>query len=507
MYKIIFIDDEVSTLKFLTNAINWDEYGIEIVGTADDGKAGIDLYRSTKPDIIIVDIKMPGINGIDFSTIIREEDKRVKIIILSAYGEFQYAQSALRLQIKDYLLKPIDEDRLEEVIKKLLEEFENEHELENSFEANRYELYEKKLQHIFLTDSGSDILKSFFKEHISELSNCNMVISIFVTNGSLHINNYTIYSIIRQNSKELFGFTCSVVMKSKMKIYIFLTANIFQTNKNQFIDRLHNNGIAFCMGISGNITNEDLVQALWQAETSQYYCFFSKKAIQYYNDNFHFTTDTFNLPYSIEDIITSISKIDCMLLFEKLRINLKELYNRYLHPEYIYEFVFDVLIRIKIEITKDFGEYSNELLRHISMDGLITKWNKDILMEYMQDVFFDLQREVSIICKERQEYFVIRRTKQFTDERYSDSSLTLQEVADYVCFSKNHFSKVFRDLEGKTYWDYLTEYRMKQAKWLLNNSLKSINEISLAVGYVSVNHFSRKFKEIEGISPIQYRKS
>jgi Response regulator containing CheY-like receiver domain and AraC-type DNA-binding domain len=500
VYKIIFVDDEISTLKFLTNALDWEEYGIEIVGTANDGKEGIDLYRKTKPDIIIVDIKMPSMNGIDFSAIVREVDKRVKIIILSAYGEFQYAQSALRLQIKDYLLKPLDEERLDDVIRKLLVELEDDYELEK-------ELCEKKLQHLLMTDSGSDVFQSFFKEHKNEFYECNRVISILVTNVSLQDNDYSIYNIIRQSSKELFGRSCIVVMKSKRKIFIVLEAEIFQTKKDQLLERFHHDGIEFCMGISRVVTNENLIQGLWQADMSRYYCFFSEKTVQYYHDNIHFiTNDISNLSYTQKDLITSISKMEYKNLFEKLQCDLKELYNQYLHPDCIYEFVLDMLINIKIEFTKNLGEYSIELLRHISRDSLISYWNKHILMEYLQSIFLDLQHEVSKICNEQQEYFVLRYAKQLTEEKYSDSKFTLQEVADYVGISKNHFSKIFRDMEGKTYWDYLTEYRMKQAKLLLNNSLKSINEISNEVGYESVNHFSRKFKEMEGVSPLQYRK-
>lgn len=507
MYKIIFIDDEISTLKFLINALDWEEYGIVIVGTANGGKEGIDLYKRTRPDIIIVDIKMPSMNGIDFSTIVREEDKRVKIIILSAYGEFQYAQSALRLQIKDYLLKPLDEDKLEDIIRKLLVELEDDFELEKSVETNRYELCEKKLQHLMIADSGPDILQSFFKENKSEFSDCNRVISILVTNVSLHDNNYSIYNIIRQSSRELFGFRCSVVMKSKMKIYLFVEAEIFQTNKNRFLECFHHNGIDFCMGISSIVTNENLVHGLWQAEASRYYCFFSEKPMQFYHDNIYFITkDISNLPYSKKDLIALINKMDYKHLFEELYSDLKELYDQYLHPECIYEFIFDILINIKIEFTKSLGEYSIELLRHISIDSLISNWNKAILLDYLKGVFLDLQLEISKIYNEQQEYFVIRRSKQFTEEKFADPRFTLQEVADYVGISKNYFSKVFKDMEGKTYWDYLTEYRMKQAKLLLKNSSKSINEISYAVGYESVNHFSRKFKEMEGISPLQYRK-
>src|SRR5690242_9027802 len=103
MYKVIFLDDEPITLRMLGNAIDWQKYQITPYGTANDGEEGIQLFQKVEPDIVIADIRMPKLNGIEFAKILRQTRNHVKILLLSAYAEFEYAQSAITYQISDYL--------------------------------------------------------------------------------------------------------------------------------------------------------------------------------------------------------------------------------------------------------------------------------------------------------------------------------------------------------------------------------------------------------------------
>ena len=116
MYKIVFIDDEAITLKLLEALLDWNSYGIEVAGTAGDGYAGLELCRRVKPDIVIMDIKMPHMTGVDLSEMLRKSNQTVKLIFLSAYAEFEYAQSAISNKVSGYLLKPVSRDALQEEV-------------------------------------------------------------------------------------------------------------------------------------------------------------------------------------------------------------------------------------------------------------------------------------------------------------------------------------------------------------------------------------------------------
>ena len=110
MKKVLLLDDEKYVLKMLEEMIDWEFYGFCIVGCAENVKDAMQIYYNKSPDIIITDISMQGLNGIDFITRIRLQDARTRILILSAYDKFEYAQKAVKLGVDGYLLKPIQKD-------------------------------------------------------------------------------------------------------------------------------------------------------------------------------------------------------------------------------------------------------------------------------------------------------------------------------------------------------------------------------------------------------------
>src|SRR5258708_18586711 len=149
MYKIIFLDDEPITLRTLESAIEWQKYGVALCGTATDGDEGIELFRQVEPDIVIADIRMPKMNGIEFARAIRQTRKRVKILLLSAYAEFEYAQSAITYQISDYLLKPLDEDKLEAAIARIVQELDHDYTVSTTIENYRLQRAVQQFQQLF----------------------------------------------------------------------------------------------------------------------------------------------------------------------------------------------------------------------------------------------------------------------------------------------------------------------------------------------------------------------
>lgn len=135
--KMVLIDDEFSTLDLLEKIIDWKALGVEIVGKAQDGNTALEIIDEKKPDIIIVDIKMPYMDGLELISLLRKKKLKVKIIILSAYGEFEYAQKALSEGVSGYLLKPVDEQKLEVQVKKLIQEIEEENVLKQYMENRK----------------------------------------------------------------------------------------------------------------------------------------------------------------------------------------------------------------------------------------------------------------------------------------------------------------------------------------------------------------------------------
>ena len=122
MLKMIIIEDEKLEREGLVDFFDWNDMGVQIIGTACDGIEGMELAEHTKPDIIITDIKMPGMNGLDMSKKIKEILPETKIIILTGYGDFKFAKQAIGISVSAYILKPIEEEELISTVKSIVME-------------------------------------------------------------------------------------------------------------------------------------------------------------------------------------------------------------------------------------------------------------------------------------------------------------------------------------------------------------------------------------------------
>ena len=119
MYKMIIVDDEYLTIEGMKLILDWSAYNIEISGTALSGREGIALAKSIRPDIILSDVKMFGMDGISMLDAIRKEGMQAKFIIMSGYEDFDYAQRAIEVGVEGYLLKPVNKAHLEAIVQKM----------------------------------------------------------------------------------------------------------------------------------------------------------------------------------------------------------------------------------------------------------------------------------------------------------------------------------------------------------------------------------------------------
>lgn len=118
MLKVLFVDDEPLIREGLCSIIDWKSYGYRIVGTAKNGREGLELIRQQNPDLVFVDIKMPGISGINMVARAKAFGNTAKYVVLSGYSDFTFAQESIRLGVESYLLKPVDENELIPLIQK-----------------------------------------------------------------------------------------------------------------------------------------------------------------------------------------------------------------------------------------------------------------------------------------------------------------------------------------------------------------------------------------------------
>ena len=135
MLKVFLVEDESIVREGLKNNIPWQEYGYQFTGEASDGEMALPMLRKIRPDVLLTDIKMPFMDGLALSQIVTQEIPEMKIVIISGYDEFEYAQQAIRLGVEQYLLKPITKNTLKKVLLELREKIETEQEQKNYLET------------------------------------------------------------------------------------------------------------------------------------------------------------------------------------------------------------------------------------------------------------------------------------------------------------------------------------------------------------------------------------
>lgn len=131
MYKVVIVDDENIIVSGLSQLLPWSQYGCTVAGTAGDGKEALALIREVRPDILITDIRMPGMDGLSLIAALRSEFSHMQITILSGHPDFEYAQRAIRLGVSNYVLKPSKMNELEDALGKMVQRLEQQRALEN----------------------------------------------------------------------------------------------------------------------------------------------------------------------------------------------------------------------------------------------------------------------------------------------------------------------------------------------------------------------------------------
>ncbi|WP_026885945.1 response regulator transcription factor [Clostridium beijerinckii] len=154
MWKLVIADDEPKIRRGIENVLNWDRFGIEIVGQAEDGEIALQIIKEKKPDIILLDINMPFLNGLNLLQKLKEIDNKGIVIIISGYDDFSYAQKALQYNVFDYVLKPVSKKNIEEIIVKVVNKL-----TENEKENNYLEWVKRQL-----TENREVLQKTFFSE-------------------------------------------------------------------------------------------------------------------------------------------------------------------------------------------------------------------------------------------------------------------------------------------------------------------------------------------------------
>lgn len=534
MFKVMIVDDEIYVVALIRKLVDWERFQMNVEATANDGVTALELVREIKPDLVIVDIRMPGYDGIAFMDKVREFNSSVKFIVISGHKQFDYAKGAMRNNVEDYLLKPINKEELENVIghvhEKLLASQETESklkEMEEELDSSKKRIRRLMVQSVmrqeydgldadteqinaqYLTsfepgnyrmlallldvpaakevsaDNGLMLREARRKLHEELTALCKDVLDSPQENGTVFLINY------EPEAEE----AITAVLQEQMKAY------------NAKVKKFENLFFRLCVGVAG----KSLAVAA-QLRDSLLKCMLARTAMPEGKIIFQ------------NDIRESAAFLEAVLEYrgERFKQALSELNAgevsrciREMYSKAFYGIEEDTLLYYKL-----YAALADQTFAYFSNVGICSETENEF-RERSRQIFLEapgageypriLYREIERMIQgnqlsgQSQEAPAIRIVKRYIRDHYQED-ISLSMLAELANISPVYLSRLFKKEEGINFLDYLNQYRIEEAKKLLRDIRFNVIEVAELSGFRNTKYFSRIFKRAVGITPSEYRK-
>lgn len=492
--KVLVVDDEFILRKGISNLVDWEKYGYQLIGAASNAREALSIIDDNKPHIVLTDIVMPNISGVELTKLIYDKYPDIKVIVISSYDDFHYVKSAFQYGVSDYILKPtLNEQKilstLTTVSQSIRPDFEDndpsinlsifQNEMSNFFNNNNYtmtnisSLIENK--RIFFLRT-TPINKSTYK-----LIRKNIEYNFDKSNTYVHYDKYIVACILEDitclESKinYILDYIKSIDVDSFVS-YTSQTCTDFDINKG--IDYLsYLSGYSFFhsdtrkkhMYIPFDSTVE--IDRTLKFKDKVFFDMIEKKG---YIQALEYLENTFN-DITFDDKITE----------QYLKMSIEHAFYNYIHLVDFGDSNTYELQKMKFTLSDTFNNCTNVGQLHI---------NITTICETLKDKLIKLDAED-----------LTNRIFTYIDTHYAQN-ITLKSLAEKFHFSYSYLSSYLNENSNDGFSDYLIKVRIDKSKQLLKSTNYSISKIALEVGFNDSGYFSKVFKKQEGITPSKYRR-
>ena len=528
MYSVFAVDDEPIVLEGIRSKIDWEGSGFTFAGEATDGEIALSMIHEIKPDILVTDIKMPFMDGLQLAEAIKRTQPWIKIIILSGHDEFDYAKKAISIGIEEYLLKPFTPEELLASLNKAAQQIDKERKQLSDISRLRDELKssEALIKKEFLnnlvhgseemstaiqksSELGLNLISRYYKVLISRINSRSGNTETQQEACSL-LNSY---STAISEAVSFFHHSNLLVCIFKGSTQAELDDNTFRAAETIAHIATKNEDCIVLTAIGKtvehlsqlSISYEDAKKILQAGNISKENRIISSEDISDNQDSNGDTLLNFEEGDPLVDKLKYAAKGDIQKIIEDSMELIKK------NPDQFSVFASYLLVDLIFAVSKlveklggNIKELNPEILQRkfiddaVSDEGRFTKTLEQVLN-------FALEfRDSKITGKYGS---VILKAKQFIEENYADQNTTLTSVAEAVCLSPNHFSTIFSQECKTTFIEYLTNVRLENAKRLMRETDMKGYDIAYECGFSDPHYFSYIFKKNTGLSPREYKLS
>ena len=527
-YKVILVDDEAEVIDMIEKKIHWNDLGFEVAGSATNGVKALELVEKLQPDVVLTDIKMPYMDGLELSRRLNREYPNIYIMLCTGFDEFEYAKEAVHLEIKEYMLKPVNATELSESLTNLKHTLDREREEKlNVKKLNDYfqEVLPKLQSNFFISLIEGRVEKQeyerFLQAYQVDMKGPLFGCVIFHTSEN-HVPEGMNPLLLSMSVEREIKQRLMDQWNCREFIYMGNTLLILELDAEDKITQITDACDRFCrwayriMGAVVTAGIGTVCDSLYEISLSYER---AREAVSYrvlYGTKRAINIGEIVPKEQIKPVQSEESRMQTLFRairigdsteieraahgeMEKLHKNTETMSQYNLATMEIVSGFFKFCTDNSLDFNKISGNMQNIYEKVSQMDeSTLTEW----IVQMSERISEKLKCARNSSARR-----LIVEAQNIVKERYMEADISLDEVCAVLGVSNSYFSSVFKKEAGKSFISYLTDYRMDIAAEMILNTDEKSYTIAEKVGYLDANYFSYVFKKKFGVSPSKYRAS
>ena len=544
LYRIILVDDEEEVRKSIIRKIDWTAVGFAVVGDAENGEDALEKIENLEPDVVLTDIRMPYMDGLTLAERIRQKYPSMKIVIFSGYDDFEYAKQAIKLNVTEYILKPVNVEELTAILKRIktnldeeIEQKRNVNLLRENYKRSLPILREQFLKDLISRPMDGETVQMLLREYDIPLAGAKKWIAIAVEleleqgltqeeaplplHEEKNLIPISVMQILSENLKpsyrlSLVSFSGSA--DAKIAGIAAIDENNSQTELTNILGDICKDirktlKVPVTIGIGHSAQKLENISRSFQSalDALGYRSVVGTGSTIYINDVEPGIGGKLQFGSEEESALIQAIKFGPE---EKIRETVRGIVDRMnearVHARQQQAYILSVA-NCMIQLIQQYDLNMEEIFAEDPLGPdpftvIQSMLNRENFSRWLYQTALKINNALS---RER-DYAarqVIEKAKQYIMDNYQDPGLSVEQICRYLHMSPAYFSTMFKKATGQTYIAYLTEVRLNKAVELLNMTDEKTYVIASQVGYQEQNYFSYVFKKRFGVSPTKFRGS
>ena len=527
----MLVDDEEEVRKAIIRKIAWEQLGFVMVGDAENGEDALEKLEQLEPDVVMTDIRMPYMDGLTLSARIRDKYPSLKILIFSGYDDFEYAKQAIKLNVTEYILKPVNGEELTQILNRIrisldeeIEQRRNITALQKSYLGSLPILRELFLNDLVRRTTDIDTVVPKLREYGIDILDARKWLAVVIHIEQIEQSETQVLS----QHQELIPISVRGLVEDHLKSYcrnaIFNSADgitvivaVDENNTQTGLINLLNDickeskrvlEVSITVGVGHSCNSLKEISRSYQSAVDAlgYRAIVGIGKTIYINDVEPVICGKLQLDVKSEAELTAAVKFGPKELIsnviqslvahmDEVKVHARQ-YQAYMLS------IVNCITRTMQQYDLDIGEmFDSENWYTAIMEGI---YRKEEFAEWLLPIALRMNEALNHE-RDNTARKVILNAKEYILEHYSDPELSVETLCRYLHMSPAYFSTMFKKETGQTYINYLTQVRLDKAVELLNETDEKTYMIAQKVGYQEQNYFSYVFKKWYGISPTKYR--